>query len=291
MRYKSQDALKFEIAGTCISIRGGRPEIIASLRSFYKDYISDKRPERYLDVEYSQCIKRPDGASLFKTKSWKLSKNGDGYLLYINLNKRNMPSLASFDVRLKRSKFYIQEPFTAHPLLYIFPQVFFSLLMPEKNGLMLHACGVSDGRKGCLFVAPSGGGKSTIAKLALKQGLTLLNDDRIIIRKENSQFKIYGTPWHGEVTVTSNKCLVIHEVFFLQKSSCDRIVPMDRAIAASQFLKNNFTLPADKSIIIKNNKLCFELAEKLRCYSFSFKPTLSLWGVLDDFFKQRSKEK
>jgi len=49
---------------------------------------------------------------------------------------------------------------------------------------MLHGCGVLNSRKGYLFLAKSGGGKSTIAGLALKKSFRALNDDRIIIRKE-----------------------------------------------------------------------------------------------------------
>ena len=70
---------------------------------------------------------------------------------------------------------------------------------------MLHGCGILNGKKSYLFLAKSRGGKSTIAKLALKKGLKVLNDDKIIVHKERNLFKICGNPWHWEVEKTLNR--------------------------------------------------------------------------------------
>ena len=64
-----------------------------------------------------------------------------------------------------------------------------SLLLPHlKPCLVLHAVGLQIRRKAVLFVAPSGGGKSTLAASFLNEGHPLICEDIAVIRREGSRF-------------------------------------------------------------------------------------------------------
>ncbi len=64
-----------------------------------------------------------------------------------------------------------------------------SLLLPHlKPCLVLHAVGLQLRRKAVLFVAPSGGGKSTLAASFLNEGHPLVCEDIAVIRKGRNGF-------------------------------------------------------------------------------------------------------
>ncbi|GAG43168.1 unnamed protein product, partial [marine sediment metagenome] len=127
-----------------------------------------------------------------------------------------------------------------------------------------------------------------IAKLALKEGLTVLNEDKIIIRKEKGLFKIYGTPWNGKNQKTINNFSYINEIFFLKKSKTNQIEPIGKTKAVIEFVKNSFYLSVNNSMIKKRFDVCFDLAENLNCYCFGFRPDKSIWRFLNGFLKQSS---
>lgn len=126
-------------------------------------------------------------------------------------------------------------------------QIIFSQFLAQRGGIILHSSGVIINGRGYIFCGPSGAGKSTILKLLLKAlissrtpndqlSLTILNDDRIIIRI-NSDFHLFsttchlsatnqcpsitmfGTPWHGGLSYVSNLSAKIEKIFILNK--CD----------------------------------------------------------------------
>ena len=76
-----------------------------------------------------------------------------------------------------------------------FLRIMYALATAGKDTLVLHAVVVSYGGKGYMFIAPSGTGKSTHARLWLEhiEGTELVNDDFPVVRDE----MVYGSPWGG----------------------------------------------------------------------------------------------
>lgn len=66
------------------------------------------------------------------------------------------------------------------------------------GAVVLHACGVVLDGRGYVFCGRSGIGKTTMARLWRRQGATLLNDDRIILRLIEGEVRLFSSPWHGE---------------------------------------------------------------------------------------------
>ncbi|MEN9445071.1 MAG: hypothetical protein RIS47_1962 [Bacteroidota bacterium] len=67
-------------------------------------------------------------------------------------------------------------------------------ILHNHNALMIHASCVEAHGKGYLFAGFSGVGKSTMAKLWEQQGATIINDDRILLRKHKDQIWAYNSP-------------------------------------------------------------------------------------------------
>ncbi|MCD4750157.1 MAG: hypothetical protein K8R59_12370 [Thermoanaerobaculales bacterium] len=85
------------------------------------------------------------------------------------------------------------------PLEYPLDELLVVHRLGQGLGVELHGCGIVDeAGLGWLFVGHSGAGKSTLAALWAERDVTVLSDDRIILRKTDAGIRMFGTPWHGE---------------------------------------------------------------------------------------------
>jgi hypothetical protein len=95
------------------------------------------------------------------------------------------------------------------------------LLVPAlalRGAVLLHACGAVVSNRGLVFAGHSGDGKTTLAGLLAAEGIPLLSDERIAIRKTDDGFVAFGTPWPGEGNVVSNAAHPLAGMFVLRKA-------------------------------------------------------------------------
>lgn len=88
--------------------------------------------------------------------------------------------------------------------------------LAKHGGLFVHGSGVDYRGAGRLFCGVSGVGKSTMARIALSDGGTVLNDDRIGISREPGGFVLHGTPWHGTAEYHRPARAPLGSVYFLE---------------------------------------------------------------------------
>ena len=74
-----------------------------------------------------------------------------------------------------------------------------SLALPGAGGMLIHAAAALVGGRGYLFPGESGAGKSTLLRAG--GGDVPLSDETAIVRRSASGFDLYGTPFHGELTL------------------------------------------------------------------------------------------
>jgi energy-coupling factor transporter ATP-binding protein EcfA2 len=91
-------------------------------------------------------------------------------------------------------------------------------LLSRKDGFLLHASAAIWGGKGLCFVGPSGAGKSTLLDLFGKEvpRASLLNDDKVALRRIGDVWRVFGTPWYGESRVSSSACADLSALFFIR---------------------------------------------------------------------------
>jgi hypothetical protein len=66
---------------------------------------------------------------------------------------------------------------------------------PERfNSVFLHAAGVSLDGKGLIFLAPSGGGKTTIANFARNSGFKIISDELLLVKEQLGEFSFFPFP-------------------------------------------------------------------------------------------------
>ncbi len=286
MRQQSEKAITFEIGGICFSVKARHPIIQQRLMEHYRYYICNKKPNIFIEAKHRSCVKKPNLKKvLVYGPTWRLGLEGNYYAIYFPEEKDT--SFARINPTFNKIVFYTEDP-SGQLLLFLLPEILMGVILPQNNAILMHACGILAGERGYFFPAPSGEGKSTIAKLALEQGFNILNDDRIIIRRAGNFFKICGNPWHGEVENTSNSSVGIKRAFFINKSFSNKVRLMSNKEAMLGFLRNSFYLPVNDDIMKKRFSFCCDLARALKCYSMDFKADKTIWRFLDECLKKNT---
>ena len=122
--------------------------------------------------------------------------------------------------------------------------VFISMYLALRGGLFVHGTGVNYNGYGCLFLAPSGGGKTTLSTQSFAGAV--LADDGIIIRKHGDHYRLYPTPFRQRPGGDIHKwqwCespVQLKAIFILEKGMTTRVVPIPRFHALG-LLMNAFT--------------------------------------------------
>lgn len=144
-------------------------------------------------------------------------------------------------------------------------------LLSQGRGILIHSCGIDDNGEGILFAGSSRAGKSSIARLEInKKGVKVLNDDRVIVRKKDGGFWVYGTPWHGDVKECLPETAPLKKICFIKHAKQNTIKKLSLVDAISRLVVCSFLTFWDKKGMEFTLKFCAELAQKVPCYELGF---------------------
>ena len=89
------------------------------------------------------------------------------------------------------------------------------------DGFFFHSSCLELDGEGYVFSAVSGTGKSTHTALWRRHfgnRVTMINDDKPVIRKCDGKFYAYGTPWMGKADIGTNTKAPVKAVYILQRA-------------------------------------------------------------------------
>ena len=154
--------------------------------------------------------------------------------------------------------------------------------LARGRGVILHACGIERGGKGYLFAGESGAGKSTLARLwDRRKGVTVLSDDRTIVRKKDGQYWMYGTPWHGEAKFGAPRGVILEKIFFLKHAFHNSIQAGTNAASVRQFLQCSFPPYWDVSGMEFAMEFFSDLAVTVSHQTLSFTPDAAVIDLIE----------
>lgn len=159
------------------------------------------------------------------------------------------------------------------------------LILPplaRADGFLLHACGAIVNGKAFVFPGHSGDGKTTLARMLAAEGLELLSDERIAIRKQEGGFMVYGTPWPGEGNVVSSAAYPLAGVYVLCKAGEHRIRSVPPSTAVAKLLARSivpYYFPEETAGIVR---LAHEVATAVPLADLDFSLEPGLLDVLLD---------
>ncbi len=135
----------------------------------------------------------------------------------------------------------------------------------NKGGFFLHCSCLKYKEEAIIFTAPSGTGKSTHAALWRKHfgdQVTMINDDKPLMREKDGRFVIYGTPWNGKHGIGANTSAPVRAVVFLSQAPENTAKPID-PIEAITLLLQQTVLPSDKGALSKLLDMLGRLVENV----------------------------
>lgn len=136
---------------------------------------------------------------------------------------------------------------TYHEFLAVLRYICLDILKNYK-GFFFHCSSLELDGKAYLFTAPSGTGKSTHTSLWREyfgDRVTMINDDKPIIRLVDNEFFIYGTPWQGKSNIGNNIKAPVHAVCVLRQGKENKIEKLN-PIEALQLFFDQTERPKDK---------------------------------------------
>ena len=136
---------------------------------------------------------------------------------------------------------------------------------------MFHGCGVDDNGEGFLFLGASGQGKSTMAWLWKKQGITL-SDERVIVREVDGQLLLFGTPWHSSHPEVANISVPLKKIFFLNHGPHNRVERKSAIEASAGLFSRSYPTHWDKQCLSNTLAFCEKLISQVPCYDLYFVP-------------------
>ena len=101
--------------------------------------------------------------------------------------------------------------------------------LPEHGRLLVHGSCVAVDGAGYLFLAKSGTGKSTHARLwreTLGPRAVMINDDKPLLSVEGAGARVYGTPWDGKHRLSTNTSVPLRALCILERAAQNSIRPV-----------------------------------------------------------------
>jgi len=240
-------------------------------------------PDITVSVSWADLAESPlRGEPLFDSGSvWRLHQKDDTY--YFTIYSKGLGAVpykaAQMGMKLTRGNIALHRPYfpsetIVDPLEYPLDELIFSYFLALGKGSEVHACGILDEEGlGHLFVGQSEAGKTTMARIWQNEpGMVVLSDDRMVIRRLNGAYWMYGTPWHGDALLASPGRAPLSRVYFLAKGSRNAIARLSPEETLQRLFVCSF--PPFFNVEAIRFVLTFlgELAQLVPCYELTFVP-------------------
>jgi len=212
---------------------------------------------------------------------WRMGTIGDRYGIEIyNVMRNRWIPVANVDHDFSRG---VIQPFhgrraepAPHALNYPYDQAILINRLLIEQVVIIHGAGIAIDGKGYVFFGPSGTGKTTISRLWREHGAELLNDDRVAIyRAKSGEWRLAGTPWHGEEPIVSPKDVPLGGVVRLRQSDSNFLRTLSPIEGLSELLSCALIPFFSRSRIELAMDLLSALPDNTRLTEFSFQPNRS----------------
>lgn len=240
MNNSSSEAVR--IAGIAIGIRYADPSLRRPLSKTLSLFSTAPGPlDLSLMVDAMTAPLPPPGRLLFDSGGvWRAYDDGGGFRIDCSSELFGaLPyEIAFFDREFREGRILMASgalTHSTHALDYPLDEVILAHLLGRGRGVELHGCGIidRDGR-GQLFVGQSGAGKTTTARVWLADGdYEIVSDDRVVVRFVDGEWRMYGTPWHGEAELSSPVSAPLGAIHLLMQASRTELVSLPPAQAAA----------------------------------------------------------
>ena len=259
-------SLVIEIGGMPVRVNTTDPAFLGLLQDRYAGFLSDSgRPEIAFDVELAPPDWDDIEADVQVTQRhgrWSL-KRGDFRAEWEPATRRGW-------IRQTAS------PYSIDAVL----RIVHTLVLARQGGLLMHSASAIRNGKAFLFAGVSGAGKTTISRLAPSDA-TLLTDEISYVRKQDSGYLAFGTPFTGELSRSGeNSSAPVAALYLLAQGPENRIDPVPAGEAARSLLANVLFFAEDEELVQEVFHSAFEFVSRVPVSRLTFVPDARVWELI-----------
>lgn len=232
------------------------------IRLFYSDYYPepDHSPEHIWEAA--------DGPY-----RWKVFDYSHETVIYLYYPELASPVIISLNSRRLDKPIFINHPekcceILKYPMDILLLQYFSNLF----EIITVHASGFILEDSGFICLGRSGAGKTTLANLARDFGASIIQDDRLFIRKIAKSWFMLPVPLHSGDHPVIGK---IDQVFILKHGSENNLTPIDDHHKSAVFLPHMVHFPKWRGQYFSQIMLAEEFLLAMPFYEFEFLPEKS----------------
>jgi hypothetical protein len=255
-------------------------------------FVTQRDADVELRAHWTDAAIVPDGELIFDGgTAWQL-RHAAGHAVFSFRSSSDGPlpyKVARFnshftagDIDVYRPRFAATPDAPVDPLEYPLDELLMIHLLSRGRGVEIHACGLLDAAgRAFVFAGQSGAGKSTIGQLLSGvSGITMLSDERLVLRTDGETVRVHGTPWHGDALLVSPRSGTLAGVFLLHHGATPRLVPMRASLAAAHLLTCAF-LPFHNQDAVRETVNAVErVTATAPCHELWFAPDASVIDLL-----------
>jgi len=261
------DAVAIEIGGMAIALHTQDPRFRALLENRYAGFIKTPRnPQFEFEVELfepAETMRADEDVQVRLERGEWLLRRGDFQ--------------ARWDAKAGRGRIrQSRNPYAIDSVL----RIVHTLILARQGGFLVHAASAIRGGRAFLFAGVSGGGKTTISRLAPSDA-TLLTDEISYVRRDGDAYRACGTPFAGELArVGENLSAPLSTLFLLEKGLENRIEPVAEAEAVRLLLRNILFFAEDSELVNLVFRSACEFVQRIPVRRLIFVPDERVWAII-----------
>lgn len=279
------------IAGLTIGVWGHDDAMNMQLDPTMRPFCIDAAtPDLTLQASYGVLAEDPEDMPVFESGGlWRLSnRHGHPCFRFVSPYFGAIPykeaclraDFSSGEVRLHHPYFAASPG--VYPLEYPLDELLILHLLSQRRGVEVHACGIidADGR-GHVFMGHSGAGKTTLARLwTTDPHVTILSDDRIILRRTDDGYRIYGTPWHGEAHFAYAAEAPLASLVVIGHGPHHSLTPLAPVEAIGRFMSCSFPPFYNSEALAWTLEFFTDIVQTIPAYTLAFLPNQQVLSFL-----------
>lgn len=236
-------------------------------------------PDISLHINCGHFPPLPQHAPAFETthQTWQIINEQESCIIKVVSPAQDPYQVGIFPKSFQEGDIFVAESIHKpgswiSPLSYPLGELMMMNLLGTGYGMLFHACGVIDNGSGLLFVGHGGAGKTTTSRFwDGNPGVKIVNDDKVIVRKLNDDFHLFGTPWHGEGGYNAPDSAPLRQIYILRQAAENAVTPMNPVRAVGMLLARTFMPLWDKEKVTYSLQFLDELTKNIPCKELSFR--------------------
>lgn len=289
------------IAGLNITVESNsNSPIILQSDPAYENFIFHKKQSLY-DIVIKLTINfLPDISNLNKlfdnNESWSLFTNRNSYYICFQPPIFEKPYLVAetdknfTTITISCSDFLIVDKngiqTIFNPVHYPIDQIILMHYLSQREGAIFHAAGTIINDKSYLFMGRSGAGKSTLTRLCKEDNrFSFLSDDRIIVKKTQDKFQVFGTPWPGDEGIAINNYSPLAAIFYIHHGTNNKIDKISPQKSFEKLLPITSIPWYEEDLMSKMLSFCEKISSSIPSYDLYFTANENISNFLYDFIK------